>query len=158
MLRRRSGPVNALDLALELMYHGHRRLVEEPDRLLARRGLSRIHHRILYFVVRRDGFTMGDLLAALGVTKQAVHQPIRELVARDLIRVTPDGRDRRRRRLGISPNGRRFEGKLTGIQHRRLEALFKASGVVAERGWRKVMEGMALGESPSRSRAGHLAN
>ena len=38
---------------IELFYFGYRSFTARPDRVLERRGLSRVHHRILYFVARR---------------------------------------------------------------------------------------------------------
>jgi hypothetical protein len=59
-----------LNQALELMYFGFRGLVDAPDRLLARRGLGRMHHRVLYFIARAPGLSVGDLLERLAITKQ----------------------------------------------------------------------------------------
>ena len=66
-----------LDEAIELMHFGHRRLVEEPDRMLARQGLGRVHHRVLYWVGRVPGLKVGDLLPILEVSKQALNRPSR---------------------------------------------------------------------------------
>jgi len=60
------------DEAIELIYFAWRELVSEPDRLLARRGLSRVHHRIIYCVARGPGITIGGLCRVLGVSKQAL--------------------------------------------------------------------------------------
>ena len=128
-----------LDHALELMYFGFRRVVREPDRLLARRGLARMHHRLLYFVVRQPGITMSALLATMGLTKQAIHRPVRDLVKRGLLVITPDERDRRVRRLTATDRGRAYEAHLTGIQHRRLAGIFRRAGGAAEQAWRTVM-------------------
>jgi hypothetical protein len=42
----------ALDAAVELTHFAYRADDGAPDALLAARGLSRVHHRILHFVVR----------------------------------------------------------------------------------------------------------
>ena len=136
----------ALDLAIELIYFGQRSLVAEPDRVLAGRGLARMHHRVLYFVARKDGLTVGDLLGALGVTKQALHRPLGDLVRLGLVRVEPDRADRRIRRLRLGTAGRRLERELTGLQHRRLAAVFREAGPAAEAGWRRVMALLAAGD------------
>jgi DNA-binding MarR family transcriptional regulator len=41
--------------------------------------LSRVHHRILYVLARADGISVGGLLGTLGVTKQALHRPMKYL-------------------------------------------------------------------------------
>src|SRR5580765_8727467 len=94
-----------LDQALELMYFGFRGLVDAPDRVLSRRGLGRMHHRVLYFIARSPGLSVGDLLQRLAVTKQALHRPLRDLVSRRLVTISADQDDRRVRRLALSKAG-----------------------------------------------------
>jgi DNA-binding MarR family transcriptional regulator len=140
-----------LNRAIELMYFGHRRLIEEPDRILRHRGLSRVHHRILYFVAREPGITIGALLQRLAVTKQALHGPLGDLVAGKLVRVRRDEADKRVRRLVATSGGERLEDRLSGIQRERLEQIFRAAGDGAEASWRAVM---ALMAKPGSSRLG----
>ncbi|MEZ4586345.1 MAG: MarR family transcriptional regulator [Gemmatimonadales bacterium] len=135
-----------LDDALELMYFGFKRLVADPDRVLARRGLGRIHHRILYFVCRLPALSMGRLLRELGVTKQAVHEPVRALLRRGFVTATADPRDRRVRRLSPTPAGIELERQLTGLQHARLAQVFGEAGPTAHEGWKRVMR--LLGDRP----------
>src|SRR6185503_12973654 len=101
-----------LNQALELMYFGFRGLVDAPDRLLSRRGLGRMHHRVMYFIARRPGLSVGDLLERLAVTKQALHRPLRELVSRRLVTIGADRNDRRVRRLALSKTGEALERRL----------------------------------------------
>lgn len=135
-----------LDDALELMYFGFKRLVADPDRVLARRGLGRMHHRILYFVCRLPGLSMGRLLRELGVTKQAVHEPVRALLRRGFVAATADPLDRRVRRLSPTPAGIELERQLTGLQHARLAQVFADAGSAAHEGWKRVMR--LLGDRP----------
>jgi DNA-binding MarR family transcriptional regulator len=130
------------DRARELMYFGFKRLVAAPDAVIAARGLSRMHHRLLYFVARDPGLSVGDLLAALDITKQAAHAPLAALLRHRLIRAEPDGRDRRVRRLRLTPRGAALEARLTGLQHRHLARIFERTGPAAARGWRAVMTEM----------------
>lgn len=51
-----------LDAALELMYYGWRGMTLEADAYLAKQGLSRPHHRILYVVARRPDIAIGALI------------------------------------------------------------------------------------------------
>ncbi|HEY3595156.1 MAG TPA: helix-turn-helix domain-containing protein, partial [Polyangiaceae bacterium] len=67
-----------LDLALALMYFAFRKMIEEPDRLLELRGLGRVHHRVLFFVTRRPGLSVGELLSILAVSKQSLHEPMQK--------------------------------------------------------------------------------
>ena len=124
---------------LALLFFAFRAVTAEPDRVLAERGLGRVHHRILYFVARTPGIGPGGLLALLRVSKQALARPLRELLARGLLEATVPSGDRRTRALALTPAGARLEARLSGLQRRRFAAAFGATGPAAERGWREVM-------------------
>jgi len=133
----------ALRAAIELLYFGYRAFTDRADRILAQRGLSRVHHRILYFVGRSPGIGVGALLRVLGVTKQALNAPLRQLVEMRLVAVQPAAHDRRVRELRLTPGGARLEVRLTGAQLQQLAVVFDAAGAGAERGWREVMARLA---------------
>jgi DNA-binding MarR family transcriptional regulator len=126
--------------AIELFFFAYRAFTAGPDRILAERGLSRVHHRVLYFVGRNPGIGVGALLRVLGVTKQALNAPLRRLVALNLIAAQPAPGDRRVRELRLTPDGARLEAKLTGAQAGQLAQVFRASGERAEAAWRDVMK------------------
>jgi DNA-binding MarR family transcriptional regulator len=131
------------DEAIELIYYAHRELVGEPDRLLARRGLGRVHHRILYCVARASGITIGGLCRVLGVTKQAVHQPLAALIDAGLVTRTIDETNRRIRRLRLTARGIRLEQSLAAVQRKRFTSAFRAAGTAKVAGWREVMRLLA---------------
>jgi DNA-binding MarR family transcriptional regulator len=122
-----------------LLFFGFRALTAEPDRILAERGLGRVHHRILYFVGRTPGIRVGGLLATLGVTKQALSAPLRRLVRMGLVEVRVPPENRRTRELRLTVAGVRLERQLTGVQRRTFRRVFGAAGADAEAGWREVM-------------------
>ena len=128
-----------LDEAIELMHFGHRRLVEEPDRMLARQGLGRVHHRVLYWVGRVPGLKVGDLLPILEVSKQALNRPLQDLIERGLVLAEPDLQDTRVKRLHLSTSGARLEERLSDGHRDRFEAVFRKLGPAAEAAWRRVM-------------------
>jgi len=66
--------------AIEQFFFAYRGFTSNPDRILEQRGLGRVHHRVLYFVGRNKGITVSALLGILGVSKQALHAPLRQLV------------------------------------------------------------------------------
>lgn len=137
------------DEAIELLYFAWRDLVAEPDRLLARRKLSRVHHRIIYCIARGPGITIGGLCRVLGVTKQAVHQPLATLLDEGLVARTVEPTNRRVRRLTLTPRGAQLEERLAAVQRVRFEAAFDAAGPIAEAHWREVMR--LLAARPARS-------
>jgi DNA-binding MarR family transcriptional regulator len=129
-----------LDEAMELMHFAFRRVIEAPDRVLAERGFSRLHHRILYVVGHNPGIGIGDVVTLLGVTKQAAHGPVRELCDADLLTMERPGDDRRKKALRLSTEGRRLERRLAHMQHRIFRRAFADAGSGAEDGWREVMD------------------
>jgi hypothetical protein len=78
------------DEAIELIYFAWRELVGEPNRLLARRGLGRVHNRILYCIAPGPGISIGGLCLMLGVSKQALHHTVPVSVSGIAARRHPD--------------------------------------------------------------------
>ena len=54
-----------LRAAVESLFFGYRAFTSRPDRLLAQRGLGRVHHRILYFVGRQPQIAVNALLTSI---------------------------------------------------------------------------------------------
>ena len=133
------------DEAIELVYFAWRELVAEPDRLLARRKLGRVHHRILHTIRRAPDITIGNLCRVLAVTKQAMHQPLAALVAARLVARTADADNRRVRRLRLTARGRALEERLANAQRARFERAFRVAGPGAVKRWREVMRLLADG-------------
>ncbi|HEX5802813.1 MAG TPA: MarR family transcriptional regulator [Azospira sp.] len=133
----------ALNAAMEALFFAFRALVARPDALLAEQGLSRVHHRILYFVRKTPNGSIGDLLTTLGVTKQALNRPLRELLGLGYVRAESDPGNRRIRRLNLTEAGLAFEEQLSSEQRRRFAEVFRAAGPEAEAAWREVMAQLA---------------
>lgn len=128
---------------LLLLHFAFRSVVQQPDARLAELGLGRVHHRILFFVARQPGLRVVDLQATLGVSKQALHAPLQQLVQRKLVASRIDPGDRRERRLRLTSRGRRLELALSGHQRRLFKAAFQSSGPRATAGWHQVMRALA---------------
>ena len=129
--------------AIELFYFAYRAFTDQPDRLLERHGLGRVHHRILYFVGRSPGLAVGDLLKTLGISKQALNAPLRQLLAMKLVATEEASHDRRVRQLSLTAAGRKLESQLTGRQMAQLESVFAATGADSEARWRSVMAALS---------------
>lgn len=128
-----------LRLAIEQLYFGYRAFTESPDRILERRGLGRVHHRILYFVGRNAQLSVNALLGLLKVSKQALNAPLRQLIEMRLVAIETAGHDRRVRQLRLTAAGAKLEAQLTGAQIKLLEEVFEQAGAGAEAGWHDVM-------------------
>lgn len=130
--------------AIELFFFAFRAFTAGPDAILAERGLARLHHRILYFVARRPGQRVSDLLATLGISKQALNAPLRQLLDTHLVIMTTDEQDRRARCLSLSEEGAALEARLSQTQREILAQAFAAESEAAEAGWRGVMDRLAV--------------
>jgi len=132
----------ALRSAVEQLYFAYRAFTTPPDRILGKLGLGRVHHRILYFVAHKPAVSVNALLAILGVSKQALNAPLRQLVEMDLVAVKAAEHDRRVRQLTLTASGAKLEAQLTRTQVKLLQAAFAKAGADAEIGWHQVMHGL----------------
>lgn len=129
----------ALRRAIEAFYFGYRAFTAPPDRILDAWGLGRVHHRILYFVGRHPGISVGALLGLLKVSKQALNGPLRQLLERGLVVGATAPQDRRVRQLTLTASGTTLEAELTATQMQQLQAVFEQAGAGAAAGWHQVM-------------------
>jgi DNA-binding MarR family transcriptional regulator len=125
--------------AIEQFYFAYRGFTDRPDRILEKRGLGRVHHRILYFIGRRPDVSVRGLLDLLAVSKQALNAPLRQLMEMGLVGAEASPDDRRVKRLSLTASGRKLEAELTEAQTRHLRAAFDRAGAEAQRGWSAVM-------------------
>ena len=128
-----------LNLALEAMHFGFRAMTHQPDQRLAELGLSRIHHRLLYFIGRNPDCSINELLGIMRVSKQYLHKPLKKMIDLGYVRQKTDTRDRRIRRLGLTAKGKKLEFELSELQRRRFARIFRKTGGEAEQHWRDVM-------------------
>ena len=132
-----------LNRALEVMHFGFRAMVLKPDQELAQLGLSRVHHRLLYFIGRNPGCSVNELLQILRVSKQYINRPLRILRERGLVLQQADDSDRRIKRLQLTEAGSELEKRLSGYQRARFERIFAKLGPAAEQHWYQVMQHLA---------------
>jgi len=128
-----------LNQALEAIHFGFRTLTAKPDERLAEMTYSRVHHRILYFIARHPQSSINELLQVMGVSKQYLNRPLRQLTEDAYINVKVDTADKRVKRVSLTKKGAKLEAELSGEQRKRFEKVFKQAGAGAEAGWRKVM-------------------
>src|SRR5271167_4931911 len=104
---------------IEQFFFAYRDFVGDADRLLEAYGFGRAHHRVLYFVSRRPGLTIAELLEILRITKQSLNRVLRELVDKNFVEIRAGALDRRRRQLYATPDGERLALRLAQVQTRR---------------------------------------
>src|SRR5271166_5170851 len=113
---------------IELFFFAYRDFVADADRLLEAYGFGRAHHRVLYFVTRRPGLTIAELLEILRITKQSLNRVLRELVDKNFIEARAGALDRRRRQLYATLEGARLALRLAQVQTRRFVSALERSG------------------------------
>jgi DNA-binding MarR family transcriptional regulator len=119
----------APDIALiEMVFFGYRDFVGEPDRVLARYGFGRAHHRVLHFVNRRPGLTIAALLDILGITKQSLARVLKDLIDGGFVEQRAGADDRRQRLLHLTPKGSALATELAERQGRRIAQALDAAG------------------------------
>lgn len=131
--------------AMEAFFFGYQAFTAKADEMLARRGLSRVHQRIMFFIARSPGMSMKELLAVLGVSKQALNIPLRQLLEMDLVHSDAATDDKRKRLLYLTPEGSKLEGALRREQVKLLRRAFDETGEEAVKGWFAVNQALAQG-------------
>jgi DNA-binding MarR family transcriptional regulator len=113
---------------IELFFFAYRDFVGDADRLLEAYGFGRAHHRVLYFVSRRPGLTIAELLEILRITKQSLNRVLRELVDKNFVEIRAGALDRRQRQLYATPDGERLALRLAQVQTRRFALALEQLG------------------------------
>ena len=136
--------MDALNRDIWLFHLAFRQLVRLPDGVLAQRGLSRIHHRLLWVIGRFGEVAVGDLAERLEITRQGLHGPMRQLREAGLITSRPSERNRTIQLVSLTQQGTDLEQELNALQRRHMELALSDAGEQAQDGWRRVMS--ALGQ------------
>jgi DNA-binding MarR family transcriptional regulator len=107
-----------------------------------------VHHRLLYFIGRNPGIAVNALREILGVSKQAMNAPLRQLTVLNLVAAKSASYDRRVKELSLTADGVTLERQLTHTQMKQLETVFAAQGEQAATGWRAVMRALCTSSEP----------
>jgi DNA-binding MarR family transcriptional regulator len=127
---------------IELMFFAYRDFTADPDRILAPLGMGRAHHRVVHFVGRSPGMTVGELLNILRITKQSLNRVLSQLMREGYVAQRPGPTDRRERRLFLTATGETLEQRLLEPQRARVGASYRAAGPAAVAAFRRVLTGL----------------
>jgi DNA-binding MarR family transcriptional regulator len=127
---------------IELLYFGYGNMIKGADARLAETGLGRAHHRALYFIARRPGMPVSDLLRLLNITKQSLSRVLGELQADGYVAQEVGKRDRRQRLLRLTPKGVELEAMLFERLRERMTAAYAQAGQQAVTGFWAVLLGL----------------
>ena len=133
MFDKKDQPIQAVTIkeipnldSIELLFFAYRDFVADPDKVLVEMGFGRAHHRVLYFVSTRPGMTVAELLDILKITKQSLARVLRQLLDSKLVVQIAGERDRRKRLLYVSDEGRALLLQLSNPQSKRMDRAFSA--------------------------------
>jgi DNA-binding MarR family transcriptional regulator len=138
---------------IELFFFAYRDFVGDADRVLEAYGFGRAHHRVLYFVSRRPGLTIAELLEILRITKQSLNRVLRELVEKNFIETRAGVLDRRRRQLYATIDGERLALRLAQVQTRRFASALEKLGDSGLRSATDFLNAMIDPQVPGRASA-----
>ena len=157
-----STPLSSADVSelayIELLYFAYRDFTADADRILERMGFGRAHHRVLYFVNRRPGMTVAELLDILSITKQSLARVLRQLIESGHVAQRTGSTDRRQRLLYPTAKGRELIMELSQPQSRRIRAALTNSGTGQSDAVARFMEEMASPPAGRYNRARRVEN
>ena len=131
---------------IELLHFGQAHIVAALDAKLDEQKLGRAHQRALYFIARQPNLAITTLLRLLGVTKQSLGRVLDELIAKELVEMTPGERDRRQKLLRLTAKGRALEDELFEILRERMSNAYAQAGQGSVTGFWRVLEGLITPE------------
>ncbi len=123
---------------IELMFFSYRDFTSGPDKLLEKINFGRAHHRVIYFVGKRNNLTIKELLSILQITKQSLSRVLNQLVKEGYI-ILSTGEDKRTKKLSLSKKGEELEKKLSNIQILKIYNVIKNFDEKDINGFKKVL-------------------
>jgi DNA-binding MarR family transcriptional regulator len=127
---------------IELLYFGYANMIRGADDILADRKLGRAHHRALYFIARRPGLPVFELLRLLAITKQSLSRVLADLMTQGLVEQHIGTHDRRQRLLRLTDAGVSLEAELFSALRQRMAAAYAHAGQQAVSGFWAVLAGL----------------
>ena len=109
---------------IELMFFAYRDFTSEPDALLEKIMFGRAHHRVIYFVGKKEKITIKELLSILQITKQSLSRVLNQLVKEKYI-ILSTGEDKRTKNLSLTKKGHKLENELSTIQIKKIKNILK---------------------------------
>jgi DNA-binding MarR family transcriptional regulator len=128
--------------AQDMLFFAYRDFTNAADVILEELGLGRAHHRVLHFIGRNAGMSVGDLLAVLRITKQSLARVLSALIEDGYVAQAQGRADRRQRLLTLTAKGEDLERRLFERQRERIVQAYREAGPAAVDGFRRVMRGI----------------
>ena len=126
---------------IELIFFSYREFTSGPDKILNKINFGRAHHRVIYFVGKKNQITIRDLLEILQITKQSLSRVLNQLVKENYI-VLSTGKDKRTKNLSLTIKGAELEKELSDIQIKRIKGIIKDADEKDVNGFKKILFSM----------------
>ena len=123
---------------IELVFFSYRDFTAGPDQILEKLNFGRAHHRVIYFVGKKDKITIKELLGVLRITKQSLSRVLNQLVKEGFIEVST-GLDKRTKNLSLTSKGLSLENKLSTIQIQKIKNVIKDFNQKNIDGFKKIL-------------------
>jgi len=129
---------------IELIFFSYREFTSGPDAILEKIKFGRAHHRIIYFVGKKEKITIRDLLSILKITKQSLSRVLNQLVKEEYI-IVSSGIDRRTKTLTLTKKGLDLEEELSNMQIDKIKSIIKNVNESEVSGFKNILYSM-IGE------------
>ena len=123
---------------IELVFFSYRDFTAGPDQILEKLNFGRAHHRVVYFVGKKDKITIKELLGVLKITKQSLSRVLNQLVKEGFI-VVSTGLDKRTKNLSLTGSGLSLENELSTIQIQKIKRVINNFNQKDIDGFKKIL-------------------
>ena len=123
---------------IELVFFSYRDFTAGPDQILEKLNFGRAHHRVIYFVGKKDQITIKELLGVLKITKQSLSRVLNQLVKEGFI-VVSTGLDKRTKNLSLTSSGLSLENDLSTIQIQKIKKVINNFNQEDIDGFKKIL-------------------
>tara|TARA_X000000368_G_scaffold328119_1_gene265175 strand:- start:362 stop:847 length:486 start_codon:yes stop_codon:yes gene_type:complete len=123
---------------IELFFFSYRDFTAGPDKILEKLNFGRAHHRVIYFVGKKNKITIKELLGVLKITKQSLSRVLNQLVNEGFI-VVSTGIDKRTKNLSLTNSGLNLENELSNIQIRKIKKIINNFDKEDIDGFKKIL-------------------
>ena len=123
---------------IELVFFSYRDFTAGPDQILEKLNFGRAHHRVIYFVGKKEQITIKELLGVLKITKQSLSRVLNQLVKEGFI-VVSTGLDKRTKNLSLTSRGIDLENELSTIQIQKIKKVINNFNQKDIDGFKKIL-------------------
>lgn len=123
---------------IELVFFSYRDFTAGPDQILEKLNFGRAHHRVIYFVGKKNKITIKELLGVLKITKQSLSRVLNQLVKEGFI-IVSTGLDKRTKNLSLTSSGLSLENELSTIQIQKIKKVINNFNQEDIDGFKKIL-------------------